>query len=87
MARLLIRNSSTCIAPSGVAIRSPAGNAGQCTGDGQRLQIGDVASRAPLERGEVKNLARIHSVQPRYNLLFRAFERDLLPLCEEEGFA
>jgi len=31
-----------------------------------------------LERGEVKNLARIHSVQPRYNLL---------PLCEEEGFA
>jgi 1-deoxyxylulose-5-phosphate synthase len=40
-----------------------------------------------LGRGEVKNLARIDSVQPRYNLLFRAFERDLLPLCGEEGIA
>ena len=37
-----------------------------------------------LGRGELKNLCRIDSVQPRYNLLFRAFERDLLPLCEEE---
>ncbi len=26
-------------------------------------------------------------MQPRYNLIFRAFERDLLPLCEEEGVA
>jgi aryl-alcohol dehydrogenase-like predicted oxidoreductase len=40
-----------------------------------------------LGRGEVKNLARIASVQPRYNLLFRTFERDLLPLCQEEGVA
>ena len=24
-------------------------------------------------------------MQPRYNLLFRTFERDLLPLCREEG--
>jgi aryl-alcohol dehydrogenase (NADP+) len=40
-----------------------------------------------LGRGEVKNLVRIDSVQPRYNLLFRAFERDLLPLCLEEGVA
>jgi aryl-alcohol dehydrogenase (NADP+) len=40
-----------------------------------------------LGRSEVKGLARIDSVQPRYNLLFRAFERDLLPLCEEEGVA
>ena len=40
-----------------------------------------------LGRSEVKNLVRIDSVQPRYNLLFRAFERDLLPLCEEEGVA
>jgi aryl-alcohol dehydrogenase (NADP+) len=38
-----------------------------------------------LGRSEVKNLVRIDSVQPRYNLLFRSFERDLLPLCEEEG--
>jgi len=36
------------------------------------------------ERG---NLARLDSVQPRYNLLFRAFERDLFPLCEEERIA
>jgi 1-deoxyxylulose-5-phosphate synthase len=40
-----------------------------------------------LGRSEVKNLVRIVSVQPRYNLLFRAFERDLLPMCEEEGLA
>ena len=40
-----------------------------------------------LGRCELKNFARIDSVQPRYNLLFRAFERDLLPLCEEEGIA
>ena len=40
-----------------------------------------------LGRGELKNLARIDSVQPRYNLLFRTFERDLLPLCQEEGIA
>jgi len=40
-----------------------------------------------LGRGEVKGLVRIDSVQPRYNLLFRAFERDLLPLCREEGIA
>jgi 1-deoxyxylulose-5-phosphate synthase len=40
-----------------------------------------------LGRSELKGTARIDSVQPRYNLLFRAFERDLLPLCEEEGIA
>ena len=40
-----------------------------------------------LGRSELKGLARINSVQPRYNMLFRAFERDLLPLCEEEGVA
>jgi 1-deoxyxylulose-5-phosphate synthase len=40
-----------------------------------------------LGRSELKNLARIDSVQPRYNLLFRSFERDLLALCEEEGVA
>jgi aryl-alcohol dehydrogenase (NADP+) len=40
-----------------------------------------------LGRSEVKNLVRIDSLQPRYNLLFRTFERDLLPLCAEEGIA
>jgi 1-deoxyxylulose-5-phosphate synthase len=40
-----------------------------------------------LGRSEVKNIVRIESVQPRYNLLFRAFERDLLPLCAEEAIA
>ena len=40
-----------------------------------------------IGRTEVKHLARISSVQPRYNLLFRTFERDLLPLCHEEGVA
>ncbi|HEX4197857.1 MAG TPA: aldo/keto reductase [Caulobacteraceae bacterium] len=38
-------------------------------------------------RSEINRYARIDSVQPRYNLLFRTFERDLLPLCEEEGIA
>ena len=40
-----------------------------------------------LGRSEINHYARIDSVQPRYNLLFRTFERDLLPLCEEEGIA
>jgi 1-deoxyxylulose-5-phosphate synthase len=40
-----------------------------------------------IGRGEVKNLVRIDSVQPRYNLLFRGYERDLLPLCLDEGIA
>ena len=40
-----------------------------------------------LGRSELKNIARIESSQPRYNLLFRTFERDLLPLCQEEAIA
>src|SRR3989449_3321729 len=38
-----------------------------------------------LGRSEALGLARLDSVQPRYNLLFRQIERELLPLCEEEG--
>jgi 1-deoxyxylulose-5-phosphate synthase len=38
-----------------------------------------------LGRSEVQGLARFDSVQPRYNLLFRQIERELLPLCGEEG--
>ena len=30
-------------------------------------------------------VARFDSVQPRYNLLFREMERELLPLCLGEG--
>jgi aryl-alcohol dehydrogenase-like predicted oxidoreductase len=40
-----------------------------------------------LGRSEFKNISRIESVQPRYNLLFRTFERDLLPMCHEESIA
>ena len=40
-----------------------------------------------IGRTEVLGLTRIASAQPRYNLLFRQFEQDLLPLCEEEGVA
>ena len=36
-------------------------------------------------RAELKGWAGVTTVQPRYNLLFRTFERDLLPLCREEG--
>jgi len=38
-----------------------------------------------IGRSETRNLVRFDSVQPRYNLLFRQIERELLPLCEEEG--
>ncbi len=40
-----------------------------------------------LGRSEVNGLARFVSVQPRYNLLFREFERELFPLCIDEGIA
>jgi aryl-alcohol dehydrogenase (NADP+) len=36
-------------------------------------------------RSAVLGLARFDSVQPRYNLLFRQIERELLPLCADEG--
>jgi 1-deoxyxylulose-5-phosphate synthase len=38
-----------------------------------------------IGRSETLGLARFHSVQPRYNLLFRQIERELLPFCGEEG--
>jgi len=40
-----------------------------------------------LGRSEALGITRLVSVQPRYNLLFRQAERDLLPLCAEEGLA
>lgn len=40
-----------------------------------------------LGRAEALKLTRLVSVQPRYNLLFRQIERELLPFCEEEGLA
>jgi len=40
-----------------------------------------------LGRSERFGLARFDTVQPRYNLLFRQIERDLLPLCREEALA
>ena len=40
-----------------------------------------------IGRTELKTLMPLRSAQPRYNLLFRTFERDLLPLCAEEGVA
>jgi aryl-alcohol dehydrogenase-like predicted oxidoreductase len=36
-------------------------------------------------RTETLRLARLDSVQPRYNLLFREIEREMLPYCREEG--
>jgi aryl-alcohol dehydrogenase-like predicted oxidoreductase len=38
-----------------------------------------------IGRSEALGLARFDSVQPRYNLLFRQIEREMLPFCEEEG--
>jgi aryl-alcohol dehydrogenase (NADP+) len=36
-------------------------------------------------RSETLRLARFDSVQPRYNLLFRQFEREMFPYCLEDG--
>ena len=38
-----------------------------------------------IGKSEALGLARFDSVQPRYNLLFREFERELFPLCLDEG--
>jgi 1-deoxyxylulose-5-phosphate synthase len=38
-----------------------------------------------IGRSETLRLVRFDSVQPRYNLLFRQIEREMLPFCEEEG--
>jgi aryl-alcohol dehydrogenase-like predicted oxidoreductase len=38
-----------------------------------------------LGRSDVHGWARFVCVQPRYNLLYREIERELLPLCAEEG--
>ena len=46
--------------------------------------LGYQLARA-IGRSEVLGVARFDSVQPRYNLLFREIERELLPLCLEEG--
>jgi aryl-alcohol dehydrogenase (NADP+) len=40
-----------------------------------------------LGRSDVRHISRITSVQPRYSLLFREIERELLPLAREEGIA
>lgn len=40
-----------------------------------------------LGKSEARGLVAFSSVQPRYNLLFRQHERELLPLCAEEGLA
>jgi aryl-alcohol dehydrogenase-like predicted oxidoreductase len=38
-----------------------------------------------IGRSETLRLARFDSVQPRYNLLFRQIEREMLPFCGEDG--
>jgi len=40
-----------------------------------------------IGRSELLGLARFVSVQPRYSLLFREMERDMFPMCSEEGLA
>ncbi|MSV59848.1 MAG: aldo/keto reductase [Actinobacteria bacterium] len=40
-----------------------------------------------LGRSDVNKWERFVSVQPRYNMLFRENERELLPLCAEQGLA
>ena len=38
-----------------------------------------------IGRSETLGLTRFDSVQPRYNLLFRQIEREMLPFCGEDG--
>src|SRR5579871_2414216 len=38
-----------------------------------------------IGRTEALGLTRLDCVQPRYNLLFRQIEREMLPFCREEG--
>jgi 1-deoxyxylulose-5-phosphate synthase len=38
-----------------------------------------------IGRSETLGFARFDSVKPRYNLLFRQIEREMLPFCAEEG--
>jgi 1-deoxyxylulose-5-phosphate synthase len=38
-----------------------------------------------IGRSETLGLSRLDSVQPRYNLLFRQIEREMLPFCLEDG--
>jgi aryl-alcohol dehydrogenase (NADP+) len=38
-----------------------------------------------IGRSEAMGVVRFDSIQPRYNLLFREIERELLPLCAEDG--
>jgi 1-deoxyxylulose-5-phosphate synthase len=38
-----------------------------------------------IGRSETLGLARFDSMQPRYNLLFRQIEREMLPFCGEDG--
>jgi 1-deoxyxylulose-5-phosphate synthase len=40
-----------------------------------------------LGKADARRVTRFVSVQPRYNLLFREIERELLPLAQEEGLA
>jgi len=40
-----------------------------------------------LGRSEALGVTKLVSVQPRYNLLFRQIERELLPFCQEEDLA
>ena len=40
-----------------------------------------------IGRSEALDICRYESVQPRYNLLFRNIERELLPLCELDDIA
>jgi aryl-alcohol dehydrogenase-like predicted oxidoreductase len=40
-----------------------------------------------LGRSDTNGWARFASIQPRYNMLFRENERELLPLCEQENIA
>jgi 1-deoxyxylulose-5-phosphate synthase len=62
----------------------------ECTGKARYVGTSNVLAyrlARALGRSEVLGVARFASVQPRYNLLFREIERELLPLVQEENLA
>src|SRR4029078_2572022 len=62
------------------------GSVGQVRYGGCSIFLAYQLARS-IGRAEVLGTVNFVSVQPRYNLLFRENERELFPLCLEEGIA
>ena len=68
-----------------VSVKDAIPNARVKKGEVRRAVV--VRTARAIGRSEALGLARFDCVQPRYNLLFREVERELLPLCDHEDVA